>query len=288
MSFVCIWRKLIKSVFWDFFGRKKSASVFQYREYWKNQLNIYLTNTSKHHVHFYRTRDTTVLYYIYWLPFEILQSYLHYVIDNSNQGAIPKWSYKQIEYNGEEIIEIMNRYWLNLTVTLQITYQNQERIGRAVSSCLTQENVFCPNIQNTSLAGNFGPQIRLPDGHFGQFRAIGPMGLFRPDSGWSSTWFHSNTGLSSTQYEQIPIIFGVWPFWLTPFFFRSITFWWVYGQIVFHLLKLLFLLADILLQQKALFRCKGFVKWLQIHDPQSFSPIICQFNGCPHFCAVLF
>ena len=37
-------------------------------------------------------------------------------------------------------------------------------------------------------------------------------------SEWSSTWFHSNTGLSSTQYEQIPIIFGVWPFWLTPLF----------------------------------------------------------------------
>ena len=57
--------------------------------------------------------------------------------------------------------------------------------------------------------------------------------------GWSSTWFHSNTGLSSTHCEQIPIIFGVWPFWLTPFFFRSITFWRVYGRIVFHLLKLL-------------------------------------------------
>ena len=44
-------------------------------------------------------------------------------------------------------------------------------------------------------------------------------------SGWSSVWHRSNTGLSSTQYEQIPIILGVWPFWLTPFFFRSITFW---------------------------------------------------------------
>ena len=48
-------------------------------------------------------------------------------------------------------------------------------------------------------------------------------------SGWSSTWFHSNTGLSSTQYEQISIVFGVWPFWLNSFFFRSITFWWVYS-----------------------------------------------------------
>ena len=44
-------------------------------------------------------------------------------------------------------------------------------------------------------------------------------------SGCSSVWHRSNTGLSSTQYEQIPIILGVWTFWLTPFFFRSITFW---------------------------------------------------------------
>ena len=48
-------------------------------------------------------------------------------------------------------------------------------------------------------------------------------------SGWSSVWHRSNTGLSSTQYEQIPIILGVWPFWLTPFFFRSITFRRDYG-----------------------------------------------------------
>ena len=48
-------------------------------------------------------------------------------------------------------------------------------------------------------------------------------------SGWSSVWRRSNTGLSSTQYEQIPIILGVWPFCLTPFFFRSITFWRAYG-----------------------------------------------------------
>ena len=133
-----------------------------------------------HYVHFYRTSHTTVLNYIYWLPFEILQSYLHYIIDNSNQDAIPNWSYDQIEYNGDEIIEIMNRYWLNLTVTLQINSQNQERLLRVVSSFLTLENVCCPNFQNTSLAGNFGPQIRLPDGHFGQFRAIGPMELLRP------------------------------------------------------------------------------------------------------------
>ena len=44
-------------------------------------------------------------------------------------------------------------------------------------------------------------------------------------SGWSSVWHCSNTDLSSSQYEQISIILGVWPFCLTPFFFRSITFW---------------------------------------------------------------
>ena len=48
-------------------------------------------------------------------------------------------------------------------------------------------------------------------------------------SGWSSVWHRSNTGLSTTQYEQIPIILGVCPFWLTPLFFRSITFWQAYG-----------------------------------------------------------
>ena len=74
-------------------------------------------------------------------------------------------------------------------------------------------------------------------------------------SGWSSVWHCSNTGLSSSQYEQIPIILGVWPFCLTPFFFRSITFWRAYGWIIFPLLKLLFLLADILLQHRALFQC---------------------------------
>ena len=48
-------------------------------------------------------------------------------------------------------------------------------------------------------------------------------------SGWSSVSHDSNTGLFSAQYEQIPIIFGVWPFWLTPVFFRSLTFWRAYG-----------------------------------------------------------
>ena len=48
-------------------------------------------------------------------------------------------------------------------------------------------------------------------------------------SGCSSVWDCSNTGLSSSQYGKIPIILGVWPFWLTPFFILSITIWRAYG-----------------------------------------------------------
>ena len=125
------------------------------------------------YAHFYRTRDTTVLYYIYWLPFEILQPYLHYVIYNSNQGTIPSWSYNQIEYSGDEIIAIMNNNWLNLTVTLQITSQNQERIGCAVSSCLTQENLCCPNFQNTIYRATLALKYNCPTVISGNTRQSG-------------------------------------------------------------------------------------------------------------------
>ena len=74
-------------------------------------------------------------------------------------------------------------------------------------------------------------------------------------SGWSSTWFHSNTGLSSTQYEQIPIIFGVWPFCLTPFFsvYNILAGLWL--NCISSVEITLFLLSDILLQHRALFQC---------------------------------
>ena len=73
---------------------------------------------------------------------------------------------------------------------------------------------------------------------------------------WSSTLFHSNTGLSSTQYEQIPIIFGAWPFWLTPFFFsvnNILAGLWL--NCISFVETTLFLLADILLQHMTLFQC---------------------------------
>ena len=107
----------------------------------------------------------------------MLESYLHYAIDDSYQGSIINWPYNQTKYNEDEIIESMTKSWFN---NKQNASQNQERIGCAVSSWLTHENVCCPNFQNTSLAGNFGPQIWLPNGHFGQLRAIGPMELLRP------------------------------------------------------------------------------------------------------------
>ena len=80
-------------------------------------------------------------------------------------------------------------------------------------------------------------------------------------SGWSSVWHRSNTGLSSTQYEQIPIILGVWPFWLTPFFFsvnNILAGLWL--NCISSVEITLFLLADKLLQHRALFQCKGLVK----------------------------
>ena len=43
----------------------------------------------------------------------ILQSYLHYVIDDSYQGSIINWSYNQSKYSGDEIIEIMNKSIFN-------------------------------------------------------------------------------------------------------------------------------------------------------------------------------
>ena len=79
------------------------------------------------------------------------------------------------------------RPWTKADSTLSDSHF-AERLSksRANSVCseqlprLTEENVCCPNFQNTSLVGNFGPQIWLPDSHFGQCRAIGPMELLRP------------------------------------------------------------------------------------------------------------
>ena len=76
-----------------------------------------------------------------------------------------------------------------MTVTLPITSQNQECIQCAVSSCLMQENLCCPNFQNTSLVGNFSPQIRVPDSHFGQFSGNRANGVVKV---WYSCFCKNN------------------------------------------------------------------------------------------------
>ena len=93
-----------------------------------------------------------------------------------------------------------------------------------------------------------------------RFLVVGTIGQGerppRVSSGWSSIWHCSNTVLSSSQYEQIPIILGVWPFCLTPFFFsvnNILAGLWL--NYISSVEITLFLLADILLQHRALFQC---------------------------------
>ena len=90
-------------------------------------------------------------------------------------------------------------------------------------------------------------------------------------SGWSSVWHRSNTGLSSAQYEQIPIILGVWPFWLTPFFFSV-------NNILAGLWLNCISSVEITLLSPGWHNiaAKGFVS---VFDPESFSPMIFQING---------
>ena len=76
-----------------------------------------------------------------------------------------------------------------------------------------------------------------------------------PDNKVFSGSHRSNTGISSTQYEQIPIIRGAWPFWLTPFFSVNNILAGVWLNCISSVEITLFLLADILLQHMALFQC---------------------------------
>ena len=82
-----------------------------------------------------------------------------------------------------------------------------------------------------------------------------PSAKRKDRSGWSSVWHRSNTGLSSTQYEQIPIILGVWPFWLNPFFSINYILLGLWFNCISSVEITLILLADILLQHRVLFQC---------------------------------
>ena len=95
-----------------------------------------------------------------------------------------------------------------------------------------QKHISCPTINGVrGISRVSGPHLRNPQIQDGRWLSSwiteNPLRLIsakRKDhhgvsSGWSSVWHRSNTGLSSKQYEQIPIILGVLPFWLTPFSF---------------------------------------------------------------------
>ena len=128
----------------------------------------------------------------------ILQSYMHYVIDDSKHGSTDHI----INLNTVEMRSL--RPWTKVDSTLSYGHFAEHRALKIKSaysvywlcSLMTQENVCCPNFQNTSLTGNLGPQIRLPDGRFGQFRAIGPMELLRP--GWPDVLFRDKYAFLDT------------------------------------------------------------------------------------------
>ena len=105
-----------------------------------------------------------------------------------------------------------------LTIAVQVEFTNSNQCTSSECSLMGRFDIFYLLMGWVGLWGFlwWAPSAKGKDHH----------GV---SSGWSSIWHPSNTGLSSTQYEQIPIILGIWPFWLTPFFFRSITFWRAYG-----------------------------------------------------------
>ena len=105
-------------------------------------------------------------------------------------------------------------------------------------------------------------------------------------SRWSSIWLYSNTGLSSIQYEQNPILFRIWPLCLNPFFW-SMTSWWVYGQIVFHLLKLLSSSGLHIIAAYGFIPMLGFSYVIET-DPLSFSQWFVNLMGTLMFCVCFY
>ena len=85
-----------------------------------------------------------------------------YINDDWNQDQIPNWSYNKIENSEDEIIEIVNKSWSNMAVTLQNTSQNRERI-----SCAVPEQLFdagkrlLPEFSKTKFGGQLRPTITV-------------------------------------------------------------------------------------------------------------------------------
>ena len=171
----------------------------------------------------------------------IMEHYCYFTFTLNFQCQIWKIVYRRngrVDWHGTKWCELIE--WWTHVVTFNVHITHDLDLGFSRSSF---ENVISQEWDGRLTWGTKGMQVyRMLDPCCDfQLEWVGLWGFLwwapsakrkdhhRVSSGWSSTWFHSNTGLSCTQYEQIPIIFGFWPFWLTPFFFRSITFWRVYG-----------------------------------------------------------
>ena len=152
----------------------------------------------------------------------VMQHYCHFIFTLEIQGQIMKNLYRRngrVDWHFTKGCELIECWTHVVTFNVHITHDLDLRSGMADWHGTKGMWVYrmldpCCDFQ-LEWVGLWGflwwaPLAKRKDHH-------------RVSSGWSSTWFHSNTGLSSTQYEQIPIIFGVWPFWLTPFFFRLIS-----------------------------------------------------------------
>ena len=96
-----------------------------------------------------------------------------------------------------------------------------------------------------------------------RFLVVGTIGKWKTTTGSAldgavlditKNYYYSNSGLSSTQYEQISVIFGFCHFgWLSVLVNNILAGLWL--NCISSVEITLFLLADILLQHRALFRC---------------------------------
>ena len=96
---------------------------------------------------------------------------------------------KRDQYNDDDMIQVYDklntvdmRLWTEskqMLFNTKIILQNHYKW--AVSSSLVQKK-GCPNVQPHKFGRQLRTQIPLPDGQFGQSRAIGPMELLRPET----------------------------------------------------------------------------------------------------------
>ena len=84
-----------------------------------------------------------------------------YINDDWNQDQIPNWSYNKIENSEDEIIEIVNKSWSNMAVTLQNTSQNQERICAVPEQLFGAGKRLLPVFSKNKFGGQLRPTITV-------------------------------------------------------------------------------------------------------------------------------